>query len=57
MITVEECDAHLAECRKLLDAPDISHQRVTALMAVARAWLALSQQVARYHIIVKEECH
>jgi hypothetical protein len=53
MITSEQCEAHLDECRKLGGAPDISLRRATAIMAICRAWIKLSREVARYHIVLK----
>lgn len=55
MITSEQCKAHLDECRKLGGAPAISPRRATAIMAICRAWVTLSREVARYDIVLKDK--
>jgi hypothetical protein len=55
MITSEQCKAYLDECRELGSARDISNQRATAIMAICRAWITLSREVARYDIVLKDE--
>jgi hypothetical protein len=55
MITSEQCKAYLAECRELGSAPDISSRRATAIMAICRAWVTLSREVAVYDIVLKNE--
>lgn len=55
MITSEQCQSYLDECRKLGGAPDISLRRATALMAICRAWVALSRAIAHYNIVLKDE--
>jgi hypothetical protein len=55
MITSEQCEAHLDECRKLGGAPDISLRRATAIMAICRAWVTLSRELTQYNIVLKDE--
>jgi hypothetical protein len=55
MITSEQCKAYLDECRELGRAPDVSPRRATAIMAICRAWVMLSREVARYDIVLKDE--
>jgi hypothetical protein len=34
---------------------NISNRRATAIMAICRAWIALSREVARNDIVLKDE--
>lgn len=55
MITSEQCKAYLEECRELGSEPNISNQRATAIMAICRAWIALSREIACYEAVLKNE--
>ena len=55
MITSEQCKDHLEECRELGSARNMSNRRATAIMAICRAWITLSREVARYEIVLKDE--
>jgi hypothetical protein len=55
MITAEQCQANIEECRNLGSAQNISNRRAAAIMAICHAWVTLLREVARYNIIVKDE--
>jgi hypothetical protein len=55
MITAEQCQANIEECRNLGSAQNISNRRAAAIMAICHAWVTLGREVARYNIIVKDE--
>ena len=55
MITAEDCDAHIAECRALQTDQDMSLRRVVALLAICRAWTALRAVVVAYESIETRE--
>jgi hypothetical protein len=55
MITSEQCKTYLDECRELGCVRNISNQRATAIMAICRAWIMLSREIARYDIVLKDE--
>jgi hypothetical protein len=55
MITSGQCEAYLEECRELGVTRNISNRRATAIMAICRAWITLSREVAGYDIILKDE--
>jgi hypothetical protein len=55
MITSEQCKDYLDECRELGAARNISNQRATAVMAICRALIKLSQEIAIYDRVLEED--
>ncbi len=55
MVTAQQCTAHSMECKVLSGGRNVSIQRATVLMAMARSWLGLANQTERYEAIVKQE--
>ena len=55
MIALAQCKTFISDCEKLGTSPAISIRRATAVMAICNALAALSQHVAHYDAVVKEE--
>ena len=55
MITAQQCRDYSANCLTLGTKPNLSVQRGTVLLAMARSWTALANQRDRYDAIMIEE--
>ena len=55
MLTAEACKAQSVNCATLGRADDISQQRATVLLAMARSWNNLAGQTERYQELTKAE--
>jgi hypothetical protein len=55
MIGAQQSRAYSNDCVTLGQAPAISIQRATILMAMSRSWTGLANQRDRYDAITKEE--
>ncbi len=55
MVTAQQCKAYSSCCMALARAANVSTQRATVLMAMARSWVGLANQTERFEAIVKEE--
>jgi hypothetical protein len=56
MLTAEACRAQSENCATLGRAEDVSPQRATILLAMARSWNSLAGQTERYQELTKAEC-
>jgi len=55
MINAEQCKAHVSECLRLRNAPNVSDRRVRVLMSMLETAIVLANQIQRYDGVLLEE--